>query len=471
MAKKDSNDLKEELRKEEAKEKFTNLAFELFEKGADDETVVRDLTVLVPNIDASHVQRLRKQWQSKKSADSEIEAIDRGEEKSLDNGGGEEIPTEEAIKPTVKPEITPEEKVAEKPVEKVEPIGETKPDDDQVFRAMAEVDELSKSAVKPDEKEVMPQGKPVEKTPAVPDEWRQQERAEIIRATEELRRAITSEIHAQESYEKARLEIENAKRDMDLVRSELTDFRHDVELLKLKESVAVREPPEQPVLKTESEEFRRFEEEISDRISKRVVGEVFDELAEREEVAKKEEKADEAVERYEKKAPEARKLLEKAIAPKTDITSELAKLLGTTADEARKWVTEKRLEVGRQKKHEQVTKFEPVSEKPSLKPEDIEEAAYGKIAEILGTTERDAREQLSKKNMVLATRHAKELYDKILRYLKIHKYLVVKEDMATGNPEVYHLKLTSRGALIGAGAGVPAGMLILWVILMLTGIL
>ncbi|GAH16534.1 unnamed protein product, partial [marine sediment metagenome] len=85
--KKDNIDLKEELRKEEVKERFTDIAFDLFSKGADDETVMREISVFIPNIDTKLIQRLRSQWQSKQDVDKEVEAIDRDEKT-------EEIPEE-----------------------------------------------------------------------------------------------------------------------------------------------------------------------------------------------------------------------------------------------------------------------------------------------------------------------------------------------------------------------------------------
>lgn len=450
---KDSTSLKEELRKEEVKERFTNLAFDLFSKDASDETVKREISIFVPNATVDTVQRLRKQWESKVEADKEIEAIEHGDRK----------PSEEMVEPLVEPEIIPEvehpvepkvklevkeespvEKTAEKVVEKA-PEGTEPPDleSEKVFKAMAEVEEISKFAMNPPT-EI--EGETISKapTPSLRDEIEvERSRAEIVRATEELRRAITSEIRAQESYEHARLEMEEAKRELGVVRSELDEFKRDVDLLKLKERVVEREPIEQPVLKSETEMGMRFEEEISRRPFKHIVeemiskkvDEVFNERGSVEKLEEPREDREGGEEKKEEETKEKKKIDE--IAGKT--------------------------------KKEEEKPSEPVFD-PIISEDIVETQVSIRLAEICGCTISELHKLVDeKKPLALAPPHVKEFYDRVMRHLKSNGYLVVKKE--GDRPEVFHLKLRLVGLLAGLGIGLPVGCLVLYIILLLAGVL
>lgn len=424
MVKKDdkgSTDLREELRKEEVKERFTNIAFDLFSKGSDDETVMREISVFIPNVDINLIQRLRSQWQSKQDVDKEVAAIDRGEKpEKIEKPEHVELrPTPTDIgkeKPEQATEIKPSvEPPAEQPVKP--PVTEEKTEDllDAVERDAMHEKVVKKVEEKPVEEETTPEtptepsnaeGKTIEKspTPSLRDEVEaERSRAEIVRATEELRRAITSEIRAQESYEHARLELANAKRELDIVRGELDEFKHDVDMLKLKERVVEREPIEQPKLMSETDEGKRLEEKVSKKPFERIVEEIVEQKIK------------------ERELKEAH--VEKEPVPVVPVGKE---------------------EV-----------VEPTS-KVDKEIQDESDKAEKKQKEL----DTEATEQ---------TVAAKSFYERLLKHLSRHKYLVVR--MGDEEPEVFKQNLTLRGAIIGAAAGVPAGCLVLYLILLLAGML
>ena len=413
MVKKDdkgSTDLKEELRKEEVKERFTNIAFDLFSKGSDDETVMREISVFIPNVDINLIQRLRTQWQSKQDVDKEVAAIDRGEK------APEKIEKPEPA-PGTKPSV--DEPPAEQPVEPEvkPPVTEEKTEDllDAVERDAMHEKVVKKVEEKPVEEETTPEtptepsnaeGKTIEKspTPSLRDEVEaERSRAEIVRATEELRRAITSEIRAQESYEHARLELANAKRELDIVRGELDEFKHDVDMLKLKERVVEREPIKQPKLMSETDEGKRLEEKVSKKPFERIVEDIVEQKIK------------------ERELKEAH--VEKEPVPVVPVGKE---------------------EV-----------VEPTS-KVDKEIQDESDKAEKKQKEL----DTEATEQ---------TVAAKSFYERLLKHLSRHKYLVVR--MGDDEPEVFKQNLTLRGAIIGAAAGIPAGCLVLYLILLLAGMI
>jgi len=80
--------------------------------------------------------------------------------------------------------------------------------------------------------------------------------AENICATEELRRAITNEIRAQEAYESAKREVESVKREVDQIRDELKELQQSVDLLDLKKCVTEQETAGLSNRRSKSEEFK-----------------------------------------------------------------------------------------------------------------------------------------------------------------------------------------------------------------------
>lgn len=404
---KSSEELKDELRKEEVKERMVGHAFELFSKGVDDVVVVRDLGVFAPNIDVEDVQRLRSQWMAKMGVDKEIEAIE---------GGGEpphvesvvELPVEPVVEPEVKPSVPEDaaspaamivekdedvEKVVEKVVQDVveKPVASTIVEKD---KAVFEGDEISHAPM-----------------PSLRDEVESdRSHAEIVRATEELRRAITSEIRAQESYEHARLEMEAAKSELGIVRAELDEFKSDIDLLKLKERVVEREPIDEPVLKSESAGGKRFEESVSRRPFEQRVGEIIDR-------------------RFEEKESEEQMAMSRS---PTDQEK--------PAEEKPQDVKPAEVKVEEEK---------PVEEKPDV-PVEPEVKPPVTIAESSPSV-------------------GDGFYEKLSDHLKDYKYLIVRKER--GEPVIYHSRLRLIGILLGLGTGIPSGCLLLYVILLLAGML
>ena len=473
--KKGSSDLREEVRKEEVKERFTSIAFDLFDKGADDDVVLREISVFIPNMSLDLVQRLRGKWDSKREVDREIAGDVGGEEisppKVDEKAGSIEKPSDVeekvVVEPVVKPESKqdpnkiedesmvkpePESKPSEGPV--VGPEPELKPEPEYVEPPMVEplVDEESlllnavekdarhEIAEKPVEKVedtgVLAEGKEISKPPSMPVVEAERSRDDIVRATEELRRAITSEIRAQESYEHARLELGRAKREMDVVRGELDGFKRDVDLLKKQKRVVEREPGEEPKLESVTERGKQFEEEVSRGPVKRL----FENMVHKK-VEEEFEKREEATPMT--KLPVEEKPGEKALEKPEDFAMEkVAGMLGVDVDEARQWIDDKK------KESEGETK-KPISEEESVPDAKLvpipEEEHTGKVLEVT------------------------DFYERIIRYLSEYSYVVVR--LVGGKPVIYRLKLRLVGLLIGLGVGIPSGCGLVYVALVLAGML
>lgn len=488
---KTSNNLKEELKKEEVKERFTNLAFDLFDKGAGNDIVLREISIFVPNMSLDLVQRLRGQWSSKREVDMEIAGVGDGvpppkkveerieppnkiERDDPSNKIKEEIPEkppedegkveheapnkivsdpnkivdEPEVAPSVKTELgakSLEEPSVDEESLRLNAVEEDALHDDEFTDdEKKQIDRSLKDAKEGRVTPLKAEGEDISRAPSrsLRDEVEAERgRVEVVRATEELRRAITSEIRAQESYEQARLEMESAKQELDVVRGELDGFRRDVDLLKKQKRVVEREPEPHPVLESATEAGKQFEEEVSRGPVKRFFEDMIHMKVEEEFEKRREgtsklppvEVPDEGDTLEEKPVGKA---LEK---PDDFVMEKVAEMLGVGVDEAHQWIAnnKKGIETESKKRAEDIPKLEPIlDEKPVEKPEASE---------------------------------AKAFYDRIIRYLSEYPYVVVR--LADGKPVVYRLKLRLVGILIGLGIGVPVGCLVLYIILLSAGML
>ncbi|MBA7538714.1 hypothetical protein ES705_30991 [subsurface metagenome] len=266
-------------------------------------------------------------------------------------------------------------------------------------------------------------------------------RAEIVRATEELRRAITSEIRAQESYEHARLEMEVAKHDLGVVRSELDEFKHDIDLLKLKEQVVERTPIEDPLLSSETEQGKHLEEMVSRQKIEEIIDRKLEGQTTRKPVPVQEVPDEEPVQEVkpdeEKKEP-------------ITIEERIEEIEKTIRSET----------ILRPEKPQPVV---PVQVKPEEKPV----VPVVPVQEVKPDEAKVDTETLEGVKKLAEVTVAKSFYAKLLNHLDVYKYLIVRKE--GGEPVVYHSRLRLIGILIGVGAGIPSGCLLLYVILLLAG--
>ncbi len=577
----EKEDMKKLLKKEEAKERMINCAFELFPKGVSDEEIQKELSVIVPNVSIDHVQRLRRQWGEKKdAADEEMRGgpggADGGEEKD-DVQVGDISSSEQKIKPSVIPKVELEKKVEGKemilPSQKDfvdylkprtmgydglldEAFGKDKwrhwvrydeggfrypsPEDwielkkalnlDDTFdlsqmEQTGVFDEIELTGEDMEEKIIRKteeKGTPYEKADEdLERERREIERmkadvrddkahAEIVRATDELRRAITSEIHAQEAYENAEKKIsrteESIKGKMDHILSRFDKFEQSVDMLELEERLQGREPVEVPKLKSETVEGKQFEKMVSDRIMniglKKIVEDIVDEASQKRDIEEKPPEELKTVKpEIKKEKPEDKKnmfSIEDLPSPRDDRADDIVKdlykknllsienlavYLHISVEQARKLdIIMKHVS----KKDEDVV-HPAEGEKPAEKIEISPNNAITKVAELSGTSADDVRKWIAERhkhpkieeaevvNEKLPEKKIEEetipgkFYNKIKRYLDTHPYLIVKKE--SGVPEVYYIRMKRNGILIGLGGGVPAGCLLLYIILLLAGVL
>jgi len=299
-AKEDENDLKQKLKEEEIKERIAANANEMFPKGFTNLTIRDELTVYFPEITEEDVQRLREKWEQKQSADREM--MDRTEEEKETV-----LPSQKDFVDYLKPKMKGYEEILDKVFSKTRWRHWVRYDEGGfAFPSVEDWVELKKVLNLDDtfdlsqtgQKGIFDEPKPIEydmkekiieretekklgegtiyknaginleekkadiegtelgkaPIPSLRDDIQkemikeEQPHAEIVRATEELRRAITSEIRAQESYEDAKKKMESTEKEMIRVRSELDKFKQSVDLLKMKDRIYEREETKEPKL-------------------------------------------------------------------------------------------------------------------------------------------------------------------------------------------------------------------------------
>lgn len=529
MYKKDRNDLRQEMKKEEMKDRLIVHANEMFSKGFTNLAIRDEIAVYFPEITEDDVQRIRERWEMKQDVDKEMmekteeiflpsqkDFVDylrpntEGFEGTLDrvfgktkwrhwiryDEGGFSFPSVEDWN-MLKKVLDLDDTFDLTQTEQKSMSDETKLTKEDMEERIAgegiDEDMWKEPSEKPirEEKKAVIEGKDIGKTPSLREEVRRelnredQMHAEIVRATEELRRAITSEIRAQESYEGAKREMENAKDEMVRARAELDEFKKSVDLLKLKRQIAEREPPEDLKLETDTEEFKQFVKGASKRDFERVVEGIIDrKAAERRMKDITAEKSGElggdprlASEKVQEKVQERNGRIEDVVKDmyRNNLISieKLAGYLGIGVEDAYK--------MGIERKSEMLEVEEKTAGDIEIIPD---EHSMKRIAEMLGTDVEEARRWVEEKHSEMRKKDVKneeasekikeqsdaeKFYDKVKRYLDLHSYLVVKNDR--GKPEVYKLRLKLVGFVYGLLAGAPVWCFLLYVILMMAGVL